>query len=1355
MDFADQLAAITKHCHLVVSPDQAVHIAPDLCVDAPPVWDLGEDRPEGAPRWAYPVACTSRLAQPVAEVVSRALDAALADKERESFAGASAADWASDPLSATLARLLAEAALISPQTTGLPLLEIARISRGLLSGTAPSSASRGAAAAAIERALPQLEEQPPMRKGEILGQIAWSLSARMSAAWGLAAQAVPGLRPTRFFQAMLRSKLCLVTSVDRELPNLSIVLGVLDIPGDAAILAKLLQVCESGIAAIETRQKEGKAKAADRRFSASVLSRTAVPIGSDQRARLLAYNPDVATAFLLELSKFYSVRELGKLGVDKQQAKQLHDPELAQALAASLGEALQALQLLDLLGGMISLVQHPEDIQVPRWQKSFVSRLVVPRGDLGDTKAFVVSARLGDVQNKAFQEARTNDDSLIPLALVSRTRALQDQLEGMGAAVYHTGSHLVALLGSATSAVAVAEKIAEVSTPPFSLDFGPLRQPTSVPRGPALGIGLAYGNVHGGFDGRAHAVRGPAVEQAQGLTGIDAPHGALGDPLGVRHVALGASGLVSKGLVASPEFIEQLTDEASRQGRRFQLPDAGQPVAGVRKPFVAYPVAGVREGNDRTVILLLKLDGEDKNSPVEIIRMGIDSFQEFHGHEQGLQPGSCRGLSAGGGGVYPPVAPPTPATRSEPQVEYSAVPVTASADSSDPFQSDPAALLPDGSAPGVFDFETEEDEEYEFEIEEEPFTPPPVMEDPIEDDSFAFDDIEMDDFDEGVLVLGEEPDLEAEQHPLDRIELEGPSTDSSPFAFDSDTALDADDSFTGAEDDLFSFEGLDDDEDPFASRADANPAAISMSGESSLDAWDTAPEGDLDPSQAGEQTDDEAPLGFLPPAEPREHSPRHSPEPPSPEPLPEPEPGAPPPPDDDAIPLGYLPPAPGDDPDANAELHEVSLSRPAARPRAHPTMVPPSTDSDHVPSMPASLLALLGEEEPDAEPPGDGGGAFRFLSDDAPEAPVEVPAPDIAPAPQPEPPPEPEANPDAEPELDIPSVDSIDEAPFSLDEPDDEEDPFAIDEPEEEEDPFSLDEPDDEEDPFAIDEPEEEEDPFAARELDEDDDPWGEREEQQPEPAPSPSPAASSATVQAEREALDIDDDDLPSDPLADGDDEDAFESLFSSDPEDEDLDIELSEIMDKADLADAQMAEPIIEEPEPPVEEEPEPPVEEEPEPPVEEEPEPPVEEEPEPPVEEEPEDLEDPFELDDELPSSEEPAPSPQGKGADGAPKVRSGSKSKTMPDFSFMFTGYHIFVTEKRTVLFGHRYGSLLLDAHEYPCGDDIPKAYELFLADKVTERFVPRADLSRPVPKKLEGRPLDVALMQQAFVNLNED
>ena len=1189
--------------------------------------------------------------------------------------------------------------------------------------------------------------------------MAWSLSARVSAAWGLATQTNPSLRATRFYQAMLRSKLSLVLRPDGTLPSLEFLMGALDVPGNPKVLGTLLVACEKALEALEARVRDGKAKAPDRHFAAAVLARSALPAGTDRRHWILAHDPLVLRAFLLSLSDFYSARELDKLGIDKKQAKQLLDPELAQALAASLGEVLDATRLWDLIGGMVSLVQRSEDIQVPGWQKGYLSRMVVPRGDLGDSKAFVVAARLGDVQGKSYQEARTSDDALLPIALEARISALMGELAGLGAATYHTGTHVVAVLPSATAALKVASVITERATPPFGLEFGVLRQPSSVPRGPAVGIGMSYGGFHGGFDGATHRVQGPAIEQAVGLTGIDSPHGALGDPLGVRHVALGAAGLLSKGVVATPAFVEQLEGESSRQGRRFQLPDSGQPVAGVRKPFVAYPISGVREGSDRTVTVLLRLDGDDKASPVEIIRMGIDSFQEFHAHEQGLAPGSCRGLTAGGAGIVPPVAPTTPGMPAQ-----ASAPAMGSPMASDPFASNPSEPGPLSGA----DFEYEDDdddEEYEFEIEDVPFSPPPTEEEPEDESPFAMDDLEIDDFEEGVLVLEDAPSFEEDEHVLDSVDdgdafVLDDEDGSSPFAFDSDNAFDSE-PVGGGGDDLFSFEdiGGDEEEDPFASAAASNPAAISLSGESSLDAWDTSPPEDEppDPSEAGEQADDdEALLGFLPPADASVELE---------------EPAA----DDDPIPLGYLPPAPSEDEQDDAEVREVSLpsrpKRPAPAPSpppAHPTLMPEDVDAQPPrpkptaaaapPSMPASLLALIGDDQPapSAGPPvAADGSSFQFISADAP------------------PPPEPErAIPEDTPSAELASPEP--EEPVDLDIP-------AAPEPDDEEDDLWAGELDDGGDAFSL-----EDDPGGPAEPDAlleafDGDPAQEPEpEDEPEPEPEPDPFEAEPEpdpfeAKAPIEIPEIDDDELPSDPLADGDDDEAFESLFSGDDDDDEFDLADLGYDDEPEPSEPELpVEPL--EPEPKPEPEPEDEPEDEPVLSIEDAEPPPTSDEPVedddpfadtagPPPEDEDEDPfasvagdsldddeEDPFDLDeDEL--DDEPAAA-SAAGAPRAPHGNTRPRAKTKPPISFMFTGYHIYLTEKNSVLFGHRYGAHLLDVHEYPCGDDIPAAYQRFLMDKIAERFVPRSDLSRPVPKHLEGKPLDTALLQQAFTEIED-
>ena len=144
------------------------------------------------------------------------------------------------------------------------------------------------------------------------------------------------------------------------------------------------------------------------------------------------------------------------------------------------------------------------------------------------------------------------------------------------------------------------------------------------------------------------SIRGPAIDEAVSLTGSGTPHGVLGDPLGIRDVALAPTGLLSRGVVASPPYVERLQEEHRRQGRGFELPDNNRPVAGVRRAFNAYPVRGVSEEPDRSVTVLLPLDDATEASPVELLHMGIEAFQEFHSHDQSLSPDSCKGISPSG-----------------------------------------------------------------------------------------------------------------------------------------------------------------------------------------------------------------------------------------------------------------------------------------------------------------------------------------------------------------------------------------------------------------------------------------------------------------------------------------------------------------------------------------------------------------------------------------------------------------------------------------------------------------------------------------------------------------------------------
>jgi hypothetical protein len=88
----------------------------------------------------------------------------------------------------------------------------------------------------------------------------------------------------------------------------------------------------------------------------------------------------------------------------------------------------------------------------------------------------------------------------------------------------------------------------------------------------------------------------------------------------------------------------------------------------------------------------------------------------------------------------------------------------------------------------------------------------------------------------------------------------------------------------------------------------------------------------------------------------------------------------------------------------------------------------------------------------------------------------------------------------------------------------------------------------------------------------------------------------------------------------------------------------------------------------------------------------------------------------------------------------------------DFEFLLKGYACFFDKKEAV-FGRPYGTRIVDRHVYPYRGDSEEVYMAFLKDKLTEGFVPRADMMGDLPRGVTVMPLDAEAMQRAWKELS--
>ncbi len=88
----------------------------------------------------------------------------------------------------------------------------------------------------------------------------------------------------------------------------------------------------------------------------------------------------------------------------------------------------------------------------------------------------------------------------------------------------------------------------------------------------------------------------------------------------------------------------------------------------------------------------------------------------------------------------------------------------------------------------------------------------------------------------------------------------------------------------------------------------------------------------------------------------------------------------------------------------------------------------------------------------------------------------------------------------------------------------------------------------------------------------------------------------------------------------------------------------------------------------------------------------------------------------------------------------------------DFDYLLKGYACFF-ERKEAVFGRPYGTRIVDRHVYPYRGDPDEVYAAFMRDKISEGFVPRADMIGDLPRGVTVMPLDLEAMQRAWKELS--
>ncbi len=154
----------------------------------------------------FPSACAHLIRAPLGKLVGAQLAAWKAGKPPDAVALSKPERLADDELVALVAELLAEAWRHDRRLTSGVMLEVAR-QTALLSSGRVDEWGNSADMLGVARLASELSGMDTAARAEGYRAIVWAVSARLSAAWALAAQIDHTIAPTRFFQAMIANKL--------------------------------------------------------------------------------------------------------------------------------------------------------------------------------------------------------------------------------------------------------------------------------------------------------------------------------------------------------------------------------------------------------------------------------------------------------------------------------------------------------------------------------------------------------------------------------------------------------------------------------------------------------------------------------------------------------------------------------------------------------------------------------------------------------------------------------------------------------------------------------------------------------------------------------------------------------------------------------------------------------------------------------------------------------------------------------------------------------------------------------------------------------------------------------------------
>ncbi len=542
MDLDLWLDAVLPECGLLENAEEVLRLVPDLASDVPVCQDLPLDDESSSQEWGFPVRFSHPLRAVLAPYLLKSLTDFLGDGQPEHPDMLTPEKLGREPLVGTLVGLLGEASLHGPRCVSGVLLEFARQSSALLWGDeAETKEAAGAGTVGLDAKAKELSDLAPRDQGRVLGQMAYSLCGRLSAAMQLAQRFHSDVAPTRFYQALVKNKMALVVPAQAFEPglHLPLVAGLLDLAVDDGLLVGIHLAVSA--AAKEGLEGQGGAQALFRGLAGGRKSTTS-----------MALEESIAIWALHGLSDLVGVRQLKKEGLTGKQAKAILKGEgagSAVALYAGVGETLRTWDLLASLAqrstpiwrlGRDVLSTHGKLKESLKWE------VLVPRGEAAQVEASVVLVRLGPARSQVLARAENGQRAACMLALAGVWQEMVVRAEEMGGLAGTVGDDGVAIFMREREADAFARAAEGRLQPPIRIDLEPMDKPLALPGRASFEVHTGRGGVLGGWSGERLLVWGEALSVLRG---------------GAKQPSGGSSG---RALEPGMQLLTEPTDEAPR-----------------------------------------------------------------------------------------------------------------------------------------------------------------------------------------------------------------------------------------------------------------------------------------------------------------------------------------------------------------------------------------------------------------------------------------------------------------------------------------------------------------------------------------------------------------------------------------------------------------------------------------------------------------------------------------------------------------------------------------------------------------------------------------------------------------------